>query len=153
MALTPKQEKFCREVASGKNLSDAYRSAYDCSKTKDNVVNVRACELMAKGNIKVRVKEFSEKIEEKLIYSAVQSFNKLTEIQEKALNNKKVILGRGEENALYVEDPDFTAAVKTEELKGKLAGLYVDKQVLTFGDMAEEDINEVEEALFGDNQE
>ena len=32
MSLTPKQEKFAQEVASGKSQSDAYRAAFDCAR-------------------------------------------------------------------------------------------------------------------------
>ena len=49
----------------------------------------------------------------KFLYSVKDSFNKLTEIQDMALNPE---LNHG--------TPNFTAALKAEELKGKLAGLY-----------------------------
>ena len=49
----------------------------------------------------------------KSLYSVKDSFEKLTQIQDMALNPK---LNHG--------TPNFTAALKAEELKGKLAGLY-----------------------------
>lgn len=47
-------------------------------------------------------------------YSTIESFLKLCDIQETALS--------------LAPKPDFTAALKSEELKGKLYGLYNDKK-------------------------
>lgn len=52
MALTPKQELFAQEVASGKTQADAYRAAFNVGPTtKPETTYKRACELMADGNI------------------------------------------------------------------------------------------------------
>ena len=56
-------------------------------------------------------------------YSARDSFLKLCRIQETAL-------------ALEPK-PDFTAALKSEELKGKLCGLYPDKKKAALDEEAE----------------
>lgn len=50
----------------------------------------------------------------KLGYTDVESFDKLNELQKLAIASRNV-----------------NAAIKTEELKGKLAGLYVDKTEIT----------------------
>lgn len=50
----------------------------------------------------------------KLGYTGVESFDKLNELQQQAIANNNI-----------------TAALKAEELKGKLAGLYVEKQATT----------------------
>lgn len=47
-------------------------------------------------------------------YTVADSFSKLCDIQETALS--------------MAPKPDFTAALKSEELKGKLFGLYTDKK-------------------------
>lgn len=47
-------------------------------------------------------------------YTGIESFDKLNELQEEALKNGC-----------------FNAALKAEELKGKLAGLYVEKMAQT----------------------
>lgn len=38
MSLTPKQEKFAQEVASGKSQADAYLAAFNCAKSKPETV-------------------------------------------------------------------------------------------------------------------
>ena len=51
---------------------------------------------------------------QKVLYTKKESFLKLVEIQELALSQSP--------------KPDFTAALRSEELKGKLFGLYQDKK-------------------------
>lgn len=55
--LTAKQEKFALGVASGLSQSEAYRQAYDASKTTASVVHVKASELAANGKVAVRIAE------------------------------------------------------------------------------------------------
>jgi phage terminase small subunit len=51
------QEKFAQSVASGLNLSDAYRASYKVGKTKPETVNENASRLMASSKVAARVKE------------------------------------------------------------------------------------------------
>lgn len=108
--LTPKQEKFCQCVAQGSTYSDAYRQAYDCKKMKMNTINNNACKMMLNSYITARIEEIKAKTSEKLVYTALESFNKLCEIQAEA-----------------VKKGDRKSALRAEELKGKLAHLYVEK--------------------------
>lgn len=57
MSLTPKQEAFCLAYIETGNASEAYRRAYDAQNMKTEVIAVKACELLANGNVSVRVKE------------------------------------------------------------------------------------------------
>lgn len=111
MGLTAKQEKFCQGVAKGLSYSDAYREAYNADNMKPETINRKAKELIDNGNITARLKELRGKIEEELKYSARESFNKLKELQDKAEFNGNI-----------------NAAIKAEELKGKLANLYKEKE-------------------------
>lgn len=126
MGLTAKQEKFCRGVVKGLTYSDAYREAYNVDNMKPETVNNSAFKLIQNGDITARISELKGKIEEKLIYSAARSFEKLDQIQDKALNRMRVIPGRGDDKSVEIEDPDFGAAIRAEELKGRLANLYKD---------------------------
>lgn len=63
--LTIKQEMFCNKYVEYGNASKAYRFAYDCSKTKDEVVNVKASELLAVGKVAVRVQELKNELKNK----------------------------------------------------------------------------------------
>jgi phage terminase small subunit len=56
--LTPKQRKFAEEYVNTGNASEAYRRAYDVRETTSNeVIKVKASELLKNGNISVTVKE------------------------------------------------------------------------------------------------
>ena len=63
--------------------------------------------LLRNVKIESRLEELKKGIEKELVYSALESFSKLKEIQELALANGV--------------KPDLTNALKAEELKGKLA--------------------------------
>lgn len=114
--LTAKQEKFCQGVAKGLNYSDAYREAYNAGKMKPESVNRLATELMKDIKIKSRVDELKQKATEEIKYTVEDSFLKLSEIQALAMKNKKL-----------------SDAIKAEELKGKLKGLYVEKREISGG--------------------
>jgi len=60
--LTPKQNKFAEEYVNTGNASEAYRRVYDVAKTTSNeVIAVKASELLSNGNISVRVQELKTK--------------------------------------------------------------------------------------------
>ena len=60
--LTPKQRKFAEEYVNTGNASEAYRRAYDVAETTSNdVIKVKASELLKNGNIAVTVNELQKK--------------------------------------------------------------------------------------------
>ena len=60
--LTPKQNKFAEEYVNTGNASEAYRRAYDVAETTSNdVIKVKASELLKNGNIAVTIKELQKK--------------------------------------------------------------------------------------------
>ena len=111
MTLTLKQEKFCQGVAKGLSYSDAYRSAYNASNTKDNVINVRASELMANGKIAVRVKELRERALKRYDLTVDDMISELEEARDIAKRTKQCA-------------PMVSATMG----KAKLLGLIVDTQ-------------------------
>ena len=81
MALTPKQERFAHEVASGKTQADAYRAAFDVKPTtKPETTYKRACELMADRNISGRVAELREAAAERVVWTMADSLDVLSTI-------------------------------------------------------------------------
>lgn len=81
MALTPKQELFAQEVASGKTQADAYRAAFDVKPTtKPETTYKRACELMADGNISGRVAELRAAAAERVVWTMADSLDVLSTI-------------------------------------------------------------------------
>jgi len=78
--LTAQQEAFCKCIADGMNNSDAYRSAYDVSKTTDKSVNELASRAMKNVKIASRVKELKAKLESKQLWSREHSVKVLANI-------------------------------------------------------------------------
>ena len=110
MALTPKQESFAQNVASGKTQADAYRMAYDAGKMKDATIISKASILMADGNIRARVDELRKPIVEKLHITL-----------ESHLNDLKILRNAAAKNL------QFSAAITAEGLRGKASGFYSEK--------------------------
>jgi len=109
--LTPKQEIFCQNIAKGMNQADAYRNAFNLDTAKPESVYVMASRLLKNVKVKLRLDELRGSIVKELNYTAKESFDKLTKIQEMALKGKRL-----------------NEALKAEELKGKLCGLYVERK-------------------------
>ena len=80
MTLTAKQEQFAQAIASGMNQSDAYRAAYDASKTKPDVVSVKASQLMADGKVAVRVNQLRADLADKQLWTRQDSVAELADI-------------------------------------------------------------------------
>ena len=65
MALTPKQESFCKEYIRTGNATEAYRLSYDTKKATAKSVNELASRMLKDIKIASRIKELQEKINER----------------------------------------------------------------------------------------
>ena len=115
MKLTGKQEKFAQGIAKGLSQADAYREAYDYEDMAENTIHRQAHEVMKNSKVTARVEELKAAIQEELVYTAKQGFEKFKELQDKA-----------------VAEGNISAAIKAEENKCELAGLYVKKVENTY---------------------
>lgn len=79
MNLTPKQEKFIQNIIQGMSQREAYKDAYKV-KYKDEVIDVRACELFNSSKVQVRYKELINQLEDKSIMSAKERMKWLTDV-------------------------------------------------------------------------
>ena len=81
MALTPKQERFAHEVASGKTQADAYRAAFDVKPaTKPETCQANASRLMADSNVLARVGELRAAVAERVVWTLADSLDVLSTI-------------------------------------------------------------------------
>lgn len=78
--MTPKQEKFAQEVASGKSQADAYRAAFDCVRSKSDTIIQSASRLMADPKISARVAELKAQLSEKALWTREDSVLILSDI-------------------------------------------------------------------------
>ena len=92
--LTVKQEHFVRCVIEGMTYADSYRTAYDAKNMSDEAIYVNASKLMSSANIALRVDELKQKLAEKVLYTAEESFKNLIELHGGKISVKS-ILGQG----------------------------------------------------------
>lgn len=108
--LTPQQLKFCENYARGLSATESYKIAYSSKNQTPKNIGIKASALVNKEEIKKEIEKRKEKNLSFLNYSAEKSFNKIKEIQEKAL-----------------EKNDLTNALKAEEMIAKLTGINQEK--------------------------
>jgi len=114
--LTDKQQAFVLHYSiNGNNASEAYRSAYDCSNMSDEAINVEASKMLKHPKVTLWVKQAESNIqqvfEDEIKYSAKDCFDELADVQKRARKDKG----------------NYNQEIKAIELKGKLAGHFVDK--------------------------
>lgn len=63
--LTPKQEAFALKYVECGNASEAYRHAYNAENMKDEVIHVKASELLSHGKVSVRVKALRAELQKR----------------------------------------------------------------------------------------
>ena len=124
--LTTKQQQFVLHYTiNGGNASKAYKQAYDCEGMKDTSIQVEASKLLKHPNISQWLEQAKSNVEEvfqdEIKYSAKDCFDELTEVQGRARKDKG----------------NYNQEIKAIELKGKLAGHFVDKHQVTGGGLAD----------------
>lgn len=111
MKLTAKQEKFAQCIADGMNQSDAYRTAYNAEKTKPDVIHVKASQVMADGRVSVRVTELKAALEEKALWTRLDSVQALRTIANGGeAKPTEIVAAVKELNAMH----GFNAPIKSE---------------------------------------
>lgn len=118
--LTDKQEAFCQAVAGGQNMSAAYRTAYNAQNMTSKTVNCKASQLMGREEIGERVKELRAPAVAAAALTAEAHMAELKRLRDLALDAGK-----------------HSEAIRAEELRGKVAGLYITKvETGTVGEFA-----------------
>lgn len=106
--LTAKQEKFCQNIVKGMTQVDAYRDAYNTSKSADKTVHENACRLAADSKIVARVNELRKQIATDSIMSAQERLEWLTNLVHDSVTNTD-------------------AKLRALEIMNKMTGEYVTK--------------------------
>lgn len=108
--LTPKQEKFCLTYLETGNASEAYRQVYNTSNMKKTTIGRKAFELLENGKITARINELQAPAIKKAELTVENHLRKLEEMRDSAF-----------------EAGNFQAAIRAEELRGKVAGFYTNR--------------------------
>ena len=114
--LTPKQESFAQGLLQGLSTREAYKRAYDCSRSSEATVIVNSQKLSRDTKIALYVRTCQRV---GLEHAGITKESHLTE------------LARLREIA--VENTQISAGVQAEHYRGRVAGLYNDKLSLTVG--------------------
>lgn len=126
-SLTSKQQKFVEEICKGVNPSQAYINAYHPKNSSKATINVESQRLLKHPLITLLIEENKKKVQEKLSYTLEESFKKIVDIQNKSLEYKNETTTK-DGAVVVLNNPDLKTALKAEELKGKLLGLYTEKK-------------------------
>lgn len=109
--ITPKQDKFCRNIVSGMSLVDAYQDAYDTNGT-NGTMRAEASRLMMKEEIQDRIKTLQKPVIEAIQSTSLTDYEKL----------KKLAIERLQ---LAIDRNDDTIAIKYMDIINKMIGSYV----------------------------
>lgn len=107
--LTPKREKFAQNIAKGMAQADAYRAAFDCSKSKDKSIHEAASRLAADVKVSARVAELRAPVVARVRY----------ELEDAMAECDAAI-------ALAMKKENPSAYVAAVQLKARLTGLMVE---------------------------
>lgn len=113
--LTPKQEKFVRNLVQGMSQREAYKASYNAVNMKDGTIDKRASELFNKREIKGRYDELLQKLEDKSIMNAKDRMMFLT----------RIINGTETETKTYWEDGEGHTEESTADLNTKMKALDI----------------------------
>lgn len=116
MALTIKQEAFALAYVETGNASEAYRRSYNAENMKPAVIAVKASELLANGNVSVRVAELQASHVARHEITVSDLIRELEEARVAASSSEK---------------PQAAAMVAATMGKAKLLGLVTDRQELS----------------------
>jgi len=108
--LTKKQEAFVQEYLKSLNPTQAYRKAYQNQTMSDDACRVEGNKLLKHPTVALRIAHATEKVKEKNALTLEKHMDRLLQLSMKA-------------EALE----QMSAAIKAEELRGKLQRYYVEQ--------------------------
>ena len=115
--ITPKEQNFIDQMVSHYGKKTATQCAIDSGFGVAGA-RTRATELMKRSDIRNEIDKRLEEIRKKWLITKDKHFQELGELREMAKTSKNV-----------------NAAVRAEELRGKVAGLYIDRQIMATANM------------------
>lgn len=120
--MTPQQERFAQEVASGKSQSEAHRIAYPKSaKWKPSALWSSASALLAKREVSARVDAIRAELAERAVWSREQSVKVLSEVASAGDKDADRVRAVAELNKMH----GFEAPTKIEHSGGMSINLVV----------------------------
>lgn len=108
--LTPKQSAFVRVYVKTGSPSEAYAEAYDVKRMSPKAVSVEAAKLLKHPSVALAIQGFHKREEAKALLTLEEHMDELQKLREEARKEGQI-----------------SAAIKAEELRGKLRRFYVEQ--------------------------
>ena len=124
--LTPKQEKFVRNLIQGMSQREAYKNSYDAENMSDEAIDVEACRLFKDPKISLRYKELQDRLDDATIMTAKERLEYLTEVilGLQGENIVEIVEGEAIERTVPISVKNKLSAI---DLMNKMQGEYVQK--------------------------
>ena len=130
MKLTQKQEGFVLSILEGKSQIDAYKANYSCENMKDETIYVKACNLMKKDNVRIRLATLRNEKAKESKWTLEKLIDEFVSVKEKCMQETPV-MRYDKEQGTYVETGEYvfkeSGVIKALENIGKLLGHYTEK--------------------------
>lgn len=124
--LTPKQEKFVRNLVQGMSQREAYKNSYDAKNMSDKVIDNEASLLFNSREIAVRYKELMDRAATASVMTAQERLEFLTEVIKDIQREHKIYVT--EDGKLEYDEPaDLNTKLKAVDLMNKMQGEYTTK--------------------------
>lgn len=124
--LTPKQEKFVRNLVKGMSQREAYKNSYDAKNMSDKVIDNEASLLFNSREIAVRYKELMDRAATASIMTAQERLEFLTEVIT-GIQREHRVQHTEEGEKEYEEPADLNTKLKAVDLMNKMQGEYTTK--------------------------
>lgn len=129
--LTPKQEKFCREVIKGSNITEAFKKSYNTKNQNPDTINRSAHKVRTNPKVMARIDEANTNAFEKCGLTQEYVINGFMEVQRRCLTAVPVMTRNSEgetvESGVYTFD---SAGANTALDKlAKIQSMYAPKEV------------------------
>lgn len=114
MALTPKQEKFCRCIVSGMSGKDSYIASYD-TQASEQVIRNEANKLLQRDDITERIAELSKPLQNHARNTAISARQ-----QQIDFINERI--------AICKQKEDEASIIRYTDMLNKINALYKDTE-------------------------
>lgn len=125
--LTPKQEKFVRNLVNGMSQREAYKNSYDAENMSDKVIDNEASLLFKSPEISVRYQELIERAATASVMSAQERLEYLTEVIQGIEREHGVVVTKDGATVEYDAQADLNTKLKAIDLMNKMQGEYTTK--------------------------
>ena len=120
MTLTPQQEKFAQEVASGKSQAEAYRESYKAGKMAAKTIHENASRLAANSKVSARIDELRQAASEMATISTARVLKEIARIA--LFDPRKLFLADGTPRPITDLDDDTAAALAGLDVSEEFSG-------------------------------